>query len=150
LLLSIALAGWASPLWAGEAREAAFGTLVLRWDAEIWAVTDRPGGFQASCLATACKGRLAIGSVTPGGDCEGSVGERWQDPRETTIESGSLRWRVTTWWLGCRNAHPKSVAACTVHEGAAYRVSAPLLSCRTGPGYGAETEVMVLVRGIRP
>ena len=149
-LLSVAVAGCGSPLRAGEAREAAFGALVLRWDADVWEVTDRPGGFQASCLAPACKGRLAMGSVTPGGDCEPPPTERRQDPRETGIESGPLRWRVATWWLGCRNAHPKSVAACALHDGNAYRVSAPLLSCRTGPGHGAETEVMNLVRGIRP
>ena len=146
-ILWAGFAGAVSPTWAGEAP---FGALVLRWDADVWSMAEREDGFQASCLVSACKGRVVTGAVAAGEACSPPVTERHQDLRETTLESGPLRWRVAKWWLGCRNAHPQSVAACTVHEGRVYRVSAPLVSCRTSPGHGADAQILSLVRGIRP
>ncbi|TDR94042.1 hypothetical protein [Enterovirga rhinocerotis] len=137
---------------AAEDGVAPFGDLALRYDPEVWDVAARPDGFTASCRRPDCRGRLVRGEVLAA--CEGMGSIREEGAREPVparwLESRGLSWDVRLWYRGCRNAHPRSIVACTEAGGRAYRVAARLLDCRTAPLYGSEERIMDLIRQIGP
>lgn len=138
---------------AEETRQVKFGALMLSYDAQTWSVTSGESGFTAECTVRRCLGRIVTGRVLPDSRCgadelgpgAGRVSSDW---RAAGTAPGDLHWLVARWWRGCRNAHPESLAACTLHAGAAYRIDAPLLTCRTAPQSEVIATILSLIGGI--
>lgn len=138
---------------AEETRQTKFGALVLAYDADTWSVLSEEGGFTAECLDRRCKGRVVTGRALPHSTCDAEdlrsdaemASNGW---RAAGMVQGDLHWLVVRWLRGCRNAHPESLAACALHGGTAYRIAAPLLTCRTGPQSEALATIMSLIGGI--
>lgn len=135
---------------AQETRQAKFGEMVLVYDAKVWVVHEREARFEARCGGRECAGRVVSGTVTPDSSCDRSPDEAPRETESSDMTSGALRWRVWRWWRGCRNLHPESVAACTIRDGLAYRVEAPLQGCRGTSSPWSADAILGLVRGIVP
>lgn len=152
---ALAMASVEGPAVAEETRQAKFGTLTVTYDPKGWSLAPETGGFTAVCRVESCRGRTIVGTIRPGERCDGDDrttkrrGGR-RDVGTETAGQGGLVWVVARWWKGCRNAHPRSIAACASHGGESYHVDASLASCRTGSGYGAEDAILTLIRGIAP
>lgn len=146
-----ALSAGSRPARAAE-RGVVFGDLVIRHDDAVWDLVPAADGFTARCRHRDCEGRLVRGTVTDRPICEPDLSrEPGDEPsrREiTTLENAGLSWRIESWYRGCRNGHPRSLIACAVHGGRAYRVAALLLSCRTAPLTASEGAIVTLIRGI--
>lgn len=84
--------------------------------------------------------RIEAGS---GSDCSAAklgaaTADRWNKRNRAfeTIRRDGFEIHIVSFYLGCRNARPPSVTACTAYRGRVYRFSNEVHSCRGGPGFG--------------
>jgi hypothetical protein len=66
-------------------------------------------------------------------------GERY-DWQLRTISRDGFKIHMVRWYLGCRNARPPSIAACTAYRGRVYTFRASSIGCKGGPGFSAAPE----------
>jgi hypothetical protein len=62
------------------------------------------------------------------------------DQRPRTISREGFEIHLVRWVLGCRNARPPSVLACTAYRGRVYWFQALTVGCRGGPGFSGGLE----------
>lgn len=68
-----------------------------------------------------------------------AVGRRGDhaDQKQRTMSRDGFEIHRVSWYLGCRNARPASVLACTAYRGRVYWFQALEIGCRGGPGFGS-------------
>jgi hypothetical protein len=123
--------------WAGAVGEFADFT----YDAESWVVTGQGRSYlvrhrsddDVSSMTVHVGGGTA--SCSPAALLERPA--RFYEHHEQTIRRPGFDIHVVISDLGCRNARPPSIHACTVLRGKVYFFDAPVTGCRGGPGFGA-------------
>lgn len=142
---------------AEEAARARLGSLVLRYNPAEWSVAEGPDGIAASCRGPRCGRPLVTARVSGEGESgcsESSLAEGLPRPgsragplRRLAARDG-LDILVLSASLGCRNARPDWIEACTTQGGRTYRFSAPVRGCRGGPGFGSGEALTTLLSGL--
>jgi hypothetical protein len=92
--------------------------------------------------------QLMIATIhdAPASDCSmaklmAEAGDRrGSDQMGRTLSRDGFEIHVVRWYLGCRNARPPSVLACTALRGRVYRFRAMSIGCKGGPGFSAGLE----------
>lgn len=69
----------------------------------------------------------------------GTMAER-RDHTFRTLKRDGFEIHMVSWYQGCRNARPPSVAACTAYRGRVYRFHASTIGCKGGPGFGSRPD----------
>lgn len=105
----------------------------------VYVISERDGESEADLFTATIQSEDA-GDCSPEAMAKALFSER--TPVSRTIDKGTFKVHISMAFLGCRNARPPSVAACTRYKGRLYRFDQPIAGCEGGPGFTGAIEFL--------
>ena len=138
----------AAPVPEAPAQLGRFGDFT--YDASTYAVEGEGGRYTARNRRERDDDQMMIVTIrdAPVSECSmaklqaeaaGRRGDR-ADQTQRMISRDAFEIQLVSWYLGCRNARPPSVLACTAYRGRVYWFRAMSVGCRGGPGFGSRPD----------